>query len=1031
MSRAFRVAVWTIWLGLGLVARAAEPPDFGPVRSFIAERLAKQDAPSVAVAVARKDRTILAEGFGLADVEAKRPATPDTIYRLASVSKPITATGLMILVDRGRIDLDAPANRYLEGSPLRAFAGKAEELTVRRIANHTSGLPVYHNFFYDHIKPTPIPETIRRYGFAVAEPGTRWAYSNLGFGILGHIVERVAGTPWRDFNEHELFDPIGMSRTSDRIRPGHEADAAVPCTRDVAGRFLPVADYDFDHPGASAICSSANDLVRFARLHLNDGILDGVRIISAESARAMRKLTGVRSEGQGTGIGWGVGKDHGRACVSHTGGMPGVATALRIYPEDDLAIVVLTNGESSSLVAKVADRIAEILLPKREKTEDRKGDRPKDKGPESAGSDVESGTWTGRLVHFGGDVPIHLDLDASKKSARVRLGEGSALDLADVSIRDGKLGGSVVGELRTRPGFHGTPVLAFDLKREGDRLRGIVAAQADGYFNLPHWVELTREAPKEKTSEKRADAKGEPFDLLIKGGRIIDGCGTPWYRGDLAIRGDRIAALGRLGDVRARRTIDASGLVIAPGFIDLMGQTASPFLDDPRAGDNLLTQGITTINAGEGDSAAPLAEAAAARAGWRTMAEYFERLERAGLPLNVVQTVGHTQVRRLVLGDVDRRATPEELRRMEDLVAEAMAAGAVGVSSALIYPPAVYAPTEELIALAKVAGRYHGRYFTHMRNEGDRLLEAIDEALAIGRAAGTPVHIFHLKAAGMANWPKMDEAIARIKAARASGLEVGADVYPYVNNGLDLISFIHPRHAADGAEALRERLDDPAVRAEIRRELESGTGWENWYRHIGNDWENVVVAGLEDAPYAGHNGESLAAMAKAVGKDPWDVFFEASRRGAFALPRSMSEAVLIRAMTQDFISFDTDVGPAGGSAIASHPRAFGSFPRVLGRFARDLGVLTLEGAVRRMSAGAANELGLHDRGRLATGLAADIVVFDPEHVRDRATLDRPNVPSEGTRHVLVNGKLVIEDGRPTAEKPGRVLRGPGFRPPRP
>ncbi len=274
-----------------------------------------------------------------------------------------------------------------------------------------------------------------------------------------------------------------------------------------------------------------------------------------------------------------------------------------------------------------------------------------------------------------------------------------------------------------------------------------------------------------------ADAGGR-YDLLLKNGRIVDGAGTPWYVADVAIRDGKIAAIGRLNPADAVQTIDAAGLVVAPGFIDMMGQTGSPFLKDPAAGINLLTQGITTINAGEGDAAAPLAGDAARQAGWSSHREYFALLDKTGMPINVVQTVGHTQVRRLVLGEVDRRPLPAELERMKALVREGMEAGAIGVSTALIYPPAVYASTEEIGDLARVAGEYGGGYFTHMRNEGDRLLEAIDEALAIGEAADCRVHIFHLKAAGRQNWGKMEQAIARIKAARAAGRQVAADIYP-------------------------------------------------------------------------------------------------------------------------------------------------------------------------------------------------------------------------------------------------------------
>jgi N-acyl-D-aspartate/D-glutamate deacylase len=517
----------------------------------------------------------------------------------------------------------------------------------------------------------------------------------------------------------------------------------------------------------------------------------------------------------------------------------------------------------------------------------------------------------------------------------------------------------------------------------------------------------------------------EEFDLVLRGGRIVDGTGAPWYRGDIAIRGGRIVGLGRLTEASEKRAIDASGLVVAPGFIDMMGQTAAPFLTDPRSATNLLSQGITTINCGEGVSDAPLVGEAATKSGWSSMSEFFARLDATGMPINTVQTVGHTQVRRVVLGDVDRRASPAELDRMREHVREAMRAGAVGVSTALIYPPAVYAPTEEIIELTKVAGEFGGGYYTHMRNEGDRLLEAIDEALAIGAGAGTRVHIFHLKAAGQQNWGKMEQAVARIKAARAAGQQVTADVYPYINNGLGASAFIHPRHAAEGPVALRRKLDDPDARAEIRREMESSAEYENWYRHAGFNWNRVVLGTMTGNEYGQLNGLTIATIADRLSKDTWDVFFDAAKSDAFAMPQTMSEANLILAMRQEFTSFCTDVGPAGGSRIASHPRAAGSFPKILSRYVRELGVLSLEQAVAKLTSVAANDLLIQDRGRLAVGLPADLVVFDIARIADRATFGDPLANSEGIRFVIVNGEVVLDEGQLTGVRPGRVLRRAG------
>jgi N-acyl-D-amino-acid deacylase len=518
------------------------------------------------------------------------------------------------------------------------------------------------------------------------------------------------------------------------------------------------------------------------------------------------------------------------------------------------------------------------------------------------------------------------------------------------------------------------------------------------------------------------------YDLVIKNGRVIDGTGTASYVADVAIAGGKIASIGRHESNAAAEEMDATGLVVAPGFIDMMGQTATPILRDPEAALNLLTQGITTINAGEGASAAPLDAVAGSSAGWTSMAEYFQLLELKGLPLNVVQTVGHTQVRQIVLGDTDRRPNDEELQKMRKLVREAMEAGAIGLSTALIYPPAIYANTEEISALAEVAGQCGGGYFTHMRNEGDLLLEAIDEALLIGRQAKTPVHIFHLKTAGRQNWPKMQQAIANIKKARAEGQQVTADIYPYINNGLSLESFIHPRHFAGGRAQLMKRLEDADFRKEVREELESSSGWENWYRHVGKDWGKVIVGYSSPEKYSKLSGRSVAEIAVTLKEDPWDTFFELARNGAFALPESMTEANKVLAMEQDFMSFCTDAGPADGSRIGSHPRAFGAFPRLLSRYVRDLGAISLERAFAQGSAAAANQLFAYDRGRIAEGLAADIIVFDPNEISDKATFASPHELSTGIRHVIVNGVRVINDGKLTGKRPGSVLRGPGYRP---
>lgn len=525
----------------------------------------------------------------------------------------------------------------------------------------------------------------------------------------------------------------------------------------------------------------------------------------------------------------------------------------------------------------------------------------------------------------------------------------------------------------------------------------------------------------------QAPTGSNKLDIVIKGGRIVDGTGAPWYVADIGIDDGKIVHVGRV-EQAAETVIDASGLVVAPGFVDMMGQTATPLMENPKSALNLLTQGITTINAGEGVSAAPLSDEAAKRAGWATMGEYFSLLESQGLPINVVQTIGLTQVREIVIGDQDRRPSPEELERMKAMVREAMEAGAIGVSTALIYPPAIYAPAKEIADLATVAGQYGGRYYTHMRNEGDQLLEAIEEALQIGRDASTPVHIFHLKTAGQQNWGKMPLAIANIREARSLGQQVTADIYPYINNGLGIEALIHPRHFAKGYAALKARLDEPELRAEIRKEIESTDGWENWYRHAGKDWSRIVVGRTNDREYAKHPGLSVAELAKTFEQDPWETFFRLVKSGAFVLPQTMSEANKILAMRQEFVSFCTDVGPASGELFAAHPRAYGSFPRLFSRYVRDLGMISLERAVAQASAAAANNVMAYDRGRIAVGMAADVIAFNELQFIDRADFVKPDALSEGMRYVIVNGQLVFKDGQITDALPGVVLRGPGFDP---
>lgn len=533
-------------------------------------------------------------------------------------------------------------------------------------------------------------------------------------------------------------------------------------------------------------------------------------------------------------------------------------------------------------------------------------------------------------------------------------------------------------------------------------------------------------------SAVQAGAAEPELDVLITHARIVDGGGNPWYRGSLGIRDGRIVEIGAPAAQRpARRVIDAGDRVVAPGFIDLMGQDTFVYLQDPAAAQSRLYQGITTHVSGEGSSHAPQNERTQPKPEvlgteqlrWRSYAEYFHILETHGLPINVAHNVGAAQIRSVVMGDQDRAPSAAELQKMKDLVAQAMRDGAFGLSTALIYPPGAYATTEELVELARVAGEYGGVYTTHMRNESAGLLGAIDETLRIGEQGHLPVHIYHLKAAGRANWPLMAKAIERIEAARRRGVDVTADIYPYIRNGIDLASFLPPTFYANGHEAAFKQLKKPAVRAQLRAQLERTDGdWENWYQHVGADWSKVLIT--DSSRYSRDvTGLSVAGVAEREGRDVWQTFFDLAAAYVDVAPESMNEEQKHQALRAPWVMIETDTPPVNiATAKSTHPRALGAFPRVFAKYVREDGVLTMEEAVRRMTSLVANRLGMHDRGRIAPGMAADLVIFDPATIADRATFEKPLQLSTGVEYLLINGRLSIDGGRATGAMVGQVLR---------
>jgi len=549
-------------------------------------------------------------------------------------------------------------------------------------------------------------------------------------------------------------------------------------------------------------------------------------------------------------------------------------------------------------------------------------------------------------------------------------------------------------------------------------------------------------------SDGQTGGPEEPFDVVIVHGHIVDGTGSPWYSGDVGIRNGHIAAIGDLATAPSRQKIDARGQVVAPGFIDMLGQSEMTILVDPRLPSKIY-QGITTEITGEGGSAAPLNDAiiAADRAGydhlhinpdWRTLAQYFARLEKQGMGINLATYVGATSVRRMVLGDAKVDPTAAQLDQMKALVNQAMKDGAVGLSTSLQYSPAPYAKTEELIAMAGEASKYGGVYATHMRSEGDAVLESIDEATRIGREAHIPVEIWHLKAAGKSNWGTMPQIVARINAARAAGVDVSANTYAYPAWFNTFSAFVPP-WAHDGGDAqLIARLKDPAMRARIRKDMTStgkdsaGEDWDNEWQEIPGP-EAILVAVVQNPELVPLQGKHLSEVAALWHEDAIDALCDLLIKDkAFTEVAvfGMDEPDVVLALKQPWMSIDNDSqGTSPEGLLAGehpHPRAYGTFPRILRKYVREEHALTLPDAIRKFTALPAQRMRLTDRGVLKKGMWADVVIFDPEKVTDKATFEEPNQLSVGMDYVLVNGVPVIAEGKMTGKLPGKVLRGAGY-----
>ncbi|MFL6499936.1 MAG: amidohydrolase family protein [Candidatus Udaeobacter sp.] len=532
------------------------------------------------------------------------------------------------------------------------------------------------------------------------------------------------------------------------------------------------------------------------------------------------------------------------------------------------------------------------------------------------------------------------------------------------------------------------------------------------------------------------------FDVIIRNGTIYDGTGAEPQQADIAIHGDKIAGVGDFKSAKANTIIDAKGLAVAPGFINMLSWSTESLIQDGRS-QSEIRQGVTTEIMGEGESMGPVNDRVREHKireqtdikydiPWNTLAQYLQYLEKRGVSCNVASFIGATTIREYVIGYEDKQPTPEQLEQMRDLVRKEMEAGALGIGTSLIYPPAFYAKTEELIELCKVAAKYQGKYISHMRSEGNQLSQALDELLRIAREANIPAELYHIKAAGKKNWPKVDELLARIERAQNEGLNVRANMYTYTAAGTGLDACLPPWTEDGGYPELFKRLRDPATREKIKAEVQVDSDkWENLYLAAGSP-DKILLVGFKSEKLKPLTGKTLAEVAKIRGKDPIDTAMDLIAEDESRIStvyHVMSEENVKKELRKPWISFGSDeasqVPESPFTKSNPHPRAYGNFARVLGKYVRDEKVLSMSDAIHRLSGLPATNLGLDRRGFLKEGMFADVVVFDPATITDHATFEKPHQYATGVKHVFVNGVQVIKNGEHTGGKPGRALSGPG------
>jgi N-acyl-D-amino-acid deacylase len=1018
----------------------ADVPGLDGLDTFVEGVLAEWKVPGMAVAVVKEGEVILMKGYGFRDREAKLPVTAKTLFAIGSISKSFAATGLGMLVDQGKLTWDTPVRDLLPEFRLKDKVAESSA-TARDLLSHRTGLPRHDLLWYD--SSLSRREVLERLRFLEPNGEFRsiWQYNNMMFLAAGMLDERISGKSWEELTRERIFRPLGMTSSNFSVLESQKSDDFARPYSKVGDevRLVPFYQNIEAIAPAGAINSNVEEMIRYVRFHLDGGRYGVTRLLSTRSAERLRSPETVISDAEtgalhnpttfpelgrvSYGLGFFLTTYRGHDVAWHSGSINGFSALMTLLPREKVGVIVLTNLSGNRpapvcVTRRILDRLVKlepIDWVARAKEIDAKAaqadreNRQRD-ASESSGSSP-SHAWNEYAGTF--EHPAYGSVTVSA------LGEGLTFAWRNLKTSlvhrryDVFETANSIEDESPSPKFR----VSFAYGSDGaiDRLAmPLEPSVADVVF-----------ARKASFLQRLANA---PYDLIILNGKIVDGTGNAWFLGDLAVKGDviaRIAPAGQLRGVAATKKIDASGLVVAPGFIDIQGHSREELLEGDGRLVGKVTQGVTTEILGEGESDAPSKRFD----GPHGFDAWLKAMKKHGGSVNFGSFVGSQTVRAYVKGMKRGEPTAPELETMKRLVRDAMKDGAFGLASALIYPPDSFVSTEDLIALSREMSPFGGVYITHIRSEADQLLEAIDEAIRIGKEGGVPVEIYHLKAAGRRNWDKARLAVEKIADARAKGLDVGANMYPYTAAGTGLTACLPPSASADGK--LLENLADPKTRAAIREEvLHPTTPFEN----LGElaTPEGILVLGLEKSAMKKYAGKRLSEIAEAEGK-PWvDTAIDlilAERKRVDTIYFLMNEDNLKLQLRQPWIKFGTDASghdPEKPDKLV-HPRSYGTFARILGKYVRDEGVLTLEDAIRKMTSAVAARLSIRDRGLLREGFRADVVVFDPSTIADKATFEAPHQTSVGVRDVFVNGVAVILEGKHTGALPGQIVRGPGHR----